>query len=682
MKRIKILNIKTFIIATAIVFGAAINKTMAEAIGTWKAYMSYYDITEIEEAGNILYVLASQNLYSYNTTDQSIQTYDKSNFLNECNIEHIAWNPTVKKLLIVYSNGKFDLLDRNDNVENISDYYNKSMTEDKTINSIYIYNQYAYLSTSFGVLQINMDKVEISNTYNLGINVKHTYVEGNRLYASSLESGTYSGDMSDNLIDKSNWTRIGDYAPYDDSIDENLFAIANTLNPGGPKYNRFSFLRYYNNKLYTVPGYFRSGSLDEQVPGSVQVYDFDSQDWQIYQERLDTIIGHKYLDNNCIAVDKNDENHVFVGGRTGLFEFENGSFKANYDKNNSILTSALVGEEELPAHYTIICGMEYDESGNLWILNSATKKYGIYKLSANGQLTAIYKEGLIVNDHVMANLESPIFDKNGNLWFVCNHWNNTATFCYDIKNDSLYVYNTLVNQDGTIISATNMQCVAEDNDGNIWIGTNRGPVMIPESQLLTDDKTLTQVKVPRNDGTNYADYLLSGIDVTCMAIDGGGRKWFGTNGNGVYLISEDNMTQISHFTSDDSSLLSDIILSIDINDITGEVFIATSNGLCSYFSDATGTTEEMTKDNVYAYPNPVTPDYTGLITIVGLSYNSDVKILTSNGMLVAEGRSNGGTFTWNGCDKNGKKVASGIYMVATATNEGKKGTVCKIAVIK
>jgi flagellar hook assembly protein FlgD len=98
-------------------------------------------------------------------------------------------------------------------------------------------------------------------------------------------------------------------------------------------------------------------------------------------------------------------------------------------------------------------------------------------------------------------------------------------------------------------------------------------------------------------------------------------------------------------------------------------------------SDATTPNDDMDKDNVYAYPNPVTPEYNGLITIVGLSYNADIKIVTSNGYLVAEGRSNGGSFTWNGCDKNGKRVASGVYMVMSSTQEGKKGTVCKIAVI-
>ena len=90
----------------------------------------------------------------------------------------------------------------------------------------------------------------------------------------------------------------------------------------------------------------------------------------------------------------------------------------------------------------------------------------------------------------------------------------------------------------------------------------------------------------------------------------------------------------------------------------------------------------MTKDNVWAYPNPVRPDYTGLITVVGLTLNADVKILAPNGALIYEGRSNGGTFTWNGCDKEGRRVASGVYMVATATSGGEKGTVCKIAIVR
>ena len=206
--------------------------------------------------------------------------------------------------------------------------------------------------------------------------------------------------------------------------------------------------------------------------------------------------------------------------------------------------------------------------------------------------------------------------------------------------------------------------------------------VIEKDNIYTPDTYVTQIKVPRNDGSNYADYLMSGVNISCMAVDGAGRKWFGTNGSGVYLISADNMTQLQYFTAENSPLLSNNIESITINNETGEVFFGTEDGLCSYMSDATEAVDKMDKDNVYAYPNPVTADYNGIITVVGLSLDADVKILTASGQLVAQGRSNGGTFTWDGRDRSGKRVASGVYYVAAATSEGKKGTVCKIAVIR
>ena len=258
-----------------------------------------------------------------------------------------------------------------------------------------------------------------------------------------------------------------------------------------------------------------------------------------------------------------------------------------------------------------------------------------------------------------------------------------ALYRYDINNDEVKVFMSFVNQDGRSLNIEEgVRCAAEDVNGNIWIGTSVGPLLLEKTQFDEPNPVFTQVKVPRNDGTNYADYLLDNVDITCLAIDAGNRKWFGTKQNGVYLISDDNLTQLAHFTAENSPLLSNHIESIAINEQTGEVFFGTEKGLCSYMSGITQTNDEMNKDNVYAYPNPVRPDYTGLISVVGLSYNAEVKITTASGRLVAEGRSNGGTFTWDGCDQSGKRVASGVYMVNTSTAEGKKGTVCKIAVVR
>jgi hypothetical protein len=142
------------------------------------------------------------------------------------------------------------------------------------------------------------------------------------------------------------------------------------------------------------------------------------------------------------------------------------------------------------------------------------------------------------------------------------------------------------------------------------------------------------------------------------------------------------MEELQHFTTDNSSILSNKIQSLAMNPQTVELFIGTDVGLCSYMTDATDAVDKMDADDVYAFPNPVPPGYNGLITIRGLSYDADVKILSTGGKLIYQGRSNGGTFTWNGCDTSGRQVASGVYMIATATSEGDKGIVGKVAIIR
>ena len=278
-------------------------------------------------------------------------------------------------------------------------------------------------------------------------------------------------------------------------------------------------------------------------------------------------------------------------------------------------------------------------------------------------------------------LQVPL-DKDGYIWICSSHHSFPALLRLNPTTEKISRYTKFTNQDGTSYTLNYVRCAAQDLQGNIWMGSDQGLFMYTSEQIADPTAGFTQIKVPRNDGTDYADYLMSGVNITCIAVDGGNRKWIGTDGNGIYLISADNMEQIHHFTTENSKLLSDIIESIAINHSNGEVFIGTDQGLCSYFSDATTAKNDMSDDDVYAYPNPVSPDYTGLITVVGLSFNADVKILSSNGKLIAEGRSNGGSFTWDGCDKDGKRVASGIYFVAAAKEDGTKGTVCKIAIIK
>lgn len=652
----------------------------ANATDTWKNYMAYSNVQWIEKGGNMLYVLASNDLYSYNEKDNSIQTFDKVNGLNDTDIEFIAWNNVAKCLVIAYSDQNIDLLTQKGEIISLSDYYRKTMTANKKINNLYIEGQYCYVSTGFGILKINVSKAEISDTYNLGFNVNYTYIEGNYIYASSNTKGLYRALLSDNLLDRNNWQWVGNYVAQNKTIAPELLEKVKGLQPGGPKYNRFFFMQYLNNRLYTTGGAFEPGAIGLNQPGTIQV--LKNGEWDIYQDELDKITGYYYHDMNCLAVDPKNPEHVFAGGRAGLYEFLNGKLKRYFNKDNSLLRPSVHKGIELGNDYVVIQGLVFDRKNNLWILNSGTKTTSLLKLSSDGTMTDYSKPQLMNKGLSLHVMRRPILDSRGLIWFVNSHYEAPGLFCYNPETDKLNVYNNFKNQDGSSIMVIQMRCVVEDAYQNIWIGTNVGPLRLTTEQMKNPSEAIfEQIKIPRNDGTNLADYLLAGVDISCMAIDGGGRKWFGTNGNGVYLISADNMKQVQHFLSDNSKLISNNIESIAINDKTGEVFIGTDKGLCSYMSDATKPSDNPGGEETYAYPNPVRPNYTGLITVVGLAFNSDVKIVTTNGVLVAKGTSNGGTFTWDGNDLNGKRVASGVYMVQTSDQEGNNGTVCKIAIV-
>ena len=611
-------------------------------IGTWRAFMSYYEPQQIVKAGsNTLFVRASNSLYSYHLNDHSITTYDKVNTLSDTYISYIAWSQQAKRLIIVYQNGNIDLMDLQENVINISGLYNKLITGDKNVSSIRIDGIYAYLICGFGIVKVNMQRAEITDSY------KPSHPE----YPTSLPEE----DNSD----------------YDRYID-----LVKTLKPDGPQFNYFGFMIFSNNRLYGC-----NGDFNHDYP--IQI--LNNNAWTIYQhEGISEQTGVSFQGAFCLDVDPSNPDHIFAGSRNGLYEYLNGQFIKYYDNSNSPIEPF----DGVNKDYQLVTGTKFDSQGNLWFLNSSAPTTALVKYH-NGTFTKLNHSELMklntgqIKNRSNAELSKMIIDSKGKMWFANNNWVTPAIYQYDLENDKITAYENFVNQDGIIINIhEGVRCVVEDLEQNIWVGTSMGLLLLEKSEIENNGNVFTQVKVPRNDGTNNADYLLANVDISSIAIDGGNRKWIGTLNNGVYLISADNMTQIHHFTTSNSKLLSNAVLSIAINPTSGEVFFATDKGLCSYVSDATAPNTEMTTDNVRAYPNPVEPGYSGPITISGLSLDADVKILTTNGVVVNQGRSNGGTYVWDGCDQKGRRVASGIYMVATATSKGEKGTVCKIAIVR
>lgn len=456
--------------------------------------------------------------------------------------------------------------------------------------------------------------------------------------------------------------------------DASLVAETTGVMPDGPITNECYMLDVVDKEVFAVNGFH---TIDMSAGYNGKIYSWDGDSWDYYSDDVAAITKRRYRNLSCIKVSPYDKNIVMAGGETGLYRFVNGKYDCVYDSGNSPLTSEVPTSSE-PRNWTIITSLAYDNDGTLWVANSCNT--AITCLNKNGEWSKFEHPDLL-GGYYNACPMGALIDKRGYLWFCSTHWEESRVFRYDIKNDNLKRYNDFVNQDGARY-VPYLRNMAEDKHGNIWIAGSKGPFYIKSEDIAAGNDVMTQHKVPRNDGTNFADYLLADIDILCITVDDANRKWMGTNGYGVFVISDDCNTQEYNFTTENSPLVSNTVSDIKIDKKAGVVYFATNSGLCSYVSGVSESSDDVDKDKVWAYPNPVTPDYTGYITVTGLTNASQVIITTVSGQKVAEGVSVGGSFVWDGRDSNGNSLASGVYMVLVAGPDGKNNVVTKIAMIK
>ena len=744
------------------------------AIGEWRAHFAYHNTTQCATLGNKVYAVSDGSLYSYTPSDTYIDIYNKATLLSDQGIRYLRRCDTENLLLIIYNNANIDVLYPDEHIVNLPDYYQKS-TFDPDVKDVSISGSYAYLTTTFGIVVVNLKKMEFTNTYRLGDDVVSCTADNDYIVASTLR-GLYIGNKTDNLLDPANWhllndiyfsklvsyggktyglrptkgiyhitasnsitpliegnfndIKVADGHMYvsagntwqvisdprdlipesltfptnvsDITINENLWwgacgseglvgyetegttvtAKVTGIIPDSPLRNYCDYIQFTPDERLLLAG----GCLDyfgtTSYPGTVAMLTDDG--WTHFQEEgiaEATGIKYGYRNATCIAEDPTDPTHHYVSSfGQGIYEFRNGRYVGNINSSNSILETTL---EDRP-HYTRISRLKYDAQGNLWLTNCHAEA-PVKVMRPDGTLIPLYYEDIAMQETVT----DILFSSNGLTWVVVMRV-ESGLFCIDDCGTPLdtsddrtrFISPRFTDQDGNTVTLDYIYDICEDRDGTIWVLTNHGPYIIPPSaDFFSPDFTFTKIKVPRNDGTNYADYLLDDVYTTCIAIDPAGRKWIGTQSSGLYLISADGMETIHHFTTADSPLPSDNIKDIAIKGSTGEVYVATAAGLVSYRADATQGADSYDASNISAFPNPVMPDYDGVVTVTGLMSDSYVRILGTDGHLVYAATSLGGSVTWNLRDHRGRRVATGVYFVIANDSEGREGIVTKITVI-
>ena len=462
------------------------------------------------------------------------------------------------------------------------------------------------------------------------------------------------------------------------------------VTPNSPIRNYSYHMQMTGNRLLVAGGNFSYPSKDRT--GTVMKY--ENGKWQEFQENF-MEDKRLYVNATDVVQDPNDTEHHWVGTRTsGIYEFRDYKFARNLNSDNSSLESILPNSSSYN-RYVWVTGLAYDNGGNLWMCNNQCETV-VRILKPDGKWLDYYYDVI----HYFETFDYVRFDSRGWAWINSRRTTNPSSISgvasmggvlivntngtIDTqKDDSYKFYHTIVNQDNLSYDIDEFFCMQEDMDGAVWVGTTSGLFVANDPEnILSSDYKFTQIKVARDDGTGLADYLLNGVWVTCIAVDGANRKWIGTAGSGVLLISADGQEELQHFQMDNSPLLSDVINDIKINGETGEVFFATDAGLCSFKSDATDAEETLDKNNIKVYPNPINPESRQMVRVTGLALNTDVKIANAAGRLVYEGTSNGGEFTWNCKTSSGKRVATGVYYILATDSDGKKGAYAKVLIVR
>ena len=344
--------------------------------------------------------------------------------------------------------------------------------------------------------------------------------------------------------------------------------------------------------------------------------------------------------------------------------------KLNIYKQNSPIQAA-IGD---PGSYRV-SGLATDAASNVWISNFGGQK-NIHVKKPDGQWRSFsvpffHIENAVSQITIDEYDQKWIVSPKGNGLFVLNSGSNI-----DNAGDDSWRYFRQGKGSGNLPSNI-VFCTVQDKNGFIWVGTGRGIAVITCGQDAT--KSNCDAVIPIVQQGNFAGYLFQDEEILCMAVDGANQKWVGTK-NGLWLISEEGDKVLYQFTKDNSPLLANEINSLAIDPLTGEVFVATASGICSFRGTATSGTETHT--NVLVYPNPVPSGYTGIIGIRGLADNSIVKITEQDGRLVYQTRALGGQATWNGKDYKGNRVSSGVYLVMIADEQNRERTVTKIFFLK
>ncbi|HJE38463.1 MAG TPA: hypothetical protein K8V47_01680 [Candidatus Amulumruptor caecigallinarius] len=245
----------------------------------------------------------------------------------------------------------------------------------------------------------------------------------------------------------------------------------------------------------------------------------------------------------------------------------------------------------------------------------------------------------------------------------------------EVDKDYPLFITSIKDQNGNEYLIQEMTHIEEDSQGRVWMGNLSFFGYFDSKTELPEGTTTLPIIVPydRKRGGSPVDHaFITGISQS--PVDG--TLWVASQGNGLFHLNAEGTEQLENFRTSNSILTTDILGSVCV-DASGDVYIGSQKGLFRYrpaYGAAAGDLSAVKVD-----PAVAKDGYNGAFTITDLTESCSVKVKDAEGNLLFEGISHGGTLIWDGIDKNGNRINTGVYdIVAGASGQ----TVAKIIVME
>lgn len=761
--------------------------------GKWGDHYSYSNAIAVVLVEDEVCAITQNGIFYYDKENHSVRRKTTLQGLSGVGLSASAYEPSSQTLIVGYENGDIDLI-QNDRVFNIPDLKRKPISGSKKINKIVVENnQKTYLCCDFGIVVLNCEKQEISETYFIGNNNSSVQVNDLTMDDSSFFAATDVGLLMANrfslrLNDFSEWTEkevnsryglpiqnvcvwnknlivrrssdldtssavlrysqekwtvldttqtsqikvsdgqllqfrkapqqwIWELAVYDtgfqivqryganpnallwgltDAVMERNgevwiapgydgimhlnkdWVFTHSVCPKGPEGNQVYSLYHSATKLYAAQGSVSSGTWRAGDKGFL-VNILKDHSWKTIDYRNFSQVVFP-TDAVAVAEDPNNPDMFFSASwNGGVVQVNPDATTVVYNSENSTLQKYYWDSE----NFAVRCGdvkFEYNKTSDqkqLWVTNAFA---GSVQPSTGEQLHKRTPSGEWKGfnlSHLISTLPKEfIIDYYNQLWIRTFpnklFFFRETTTGFDVLAANLNLGN---NQQIGVLN-----CLVEDKNGYVWLGTDRGILINRTSRKLFENPNGNESSVEFETIICEGFPLMGNENVTAIAVDGADRKWIGTSSSGIFLMSADGKEKILQFNTENSPLNSNTITAIAINPKNGEVYIGTDRGLMSFGGDASEGSQ--THQQIVIFPNPVSADFSGDISICGTVNNANVHITDVSGRLIFSTTALGGMVAWDGKTTNGKRAKPGIYIVYTSNADGEVTAVKKIFINK